>query len=93
MLSSRLVSPESLLYNTIILCSHHSLTHYVMMSVMSDADNMVSLVLGLIRVDYYNDHCINDDVLKAQLSSVSTDEDFRNLVCRIRSVIKVCNFV
>jgi len=55
---------------------------------MSDADNMVNLVSGLIGVDYYNDRSINDVVLKAQLRTVSTDEVFNDLVSRLRSVIR-----
>jgi COMMD1 N-terminal domain len=63
-------------------------------AMMSDeSKSLNALISGVIRHDYYHEKTITDDLLRAELYSTSSNDDFKTLVNRVRSLIKVRLFM
>jgi uncharacterized protein YbaA (DUF1428 family) len=56
---------------------------------MTDSNkNLLALINGIIRRDYYDDETITDDLLKQELFPAQSCDGFAALVNKIRSIIK-----
>jgi len=57
---------------------------------MSDPNKMfVGLISGIIRLDYYGDSSITEELLKQELYPDDSADSFAALLHKIRTVIKV----
>jgi len=57
---------------------------------MSDPNKMlVALINGIIRLDYYGDNTITEELLKQELYPEETSDNFAALLNKIRALIKV----
>ena len=57
---------------------------------MSDPHKMLmGLINGLVRLDYYGDNTITEELLKEELYPDESSDNFGALLHKIRTVIKV----
>ena len=57
---------------------------------MSDTNKMlIGLINGIIRLDYYGDNTITEELLKQELYPEESSDNFVALLHKIRTVIKV----
>jgi len=57
---------------------------------MADPNKMlVGLINGVIRLDYYSDNTITEELLKQELYADESSDSFAALLHKIRTLIKV----